>query len=183
MLSALAPPSLRLFLALSPLERFWRFGRRLRPVFRGVIALALGACFVWYRLIFFSPSSPLPARSARACPFVQSLALIFGVCPFSSAPTAWGGLAPRRSAFRLRRMASRRGPSPAVLIPDRTAGVTLKEKKCTGSFFFLDGWVRLSTGSGAAGEGRSFTPAQKKNRIIILVVEPVYKWRFLSLTR
>ena len=139
MLSALAPPSLRLFLAVSPLGRFWRFGRRLRPVFRGVIVLSLGACFVWYRLYFFSPSCYLPAPSGRACPFVQSLALIFGFHPFPSAPTAWGGLAPRRSAFRLRRMASRRGPSPAVLIPDRTAGVPLKEKKCTVSFFFLDG--------------------------------------------
>ena len=160
MLSALAPPSLRLFSALSPLGRLWRFGWRLRTVYRGVIALALGACFVWYRLIFLSPSSPLPAPSGRACPLVESLALLFGFHPFPSAPTAWGGLAPRRSAFRLRRMASRRGSSPAVLIPDRTAGVTLKEKKCTGSFFFLDGWVRLSTGLGAAGEGRSFTPAQ-----------------------
>ena len=139
MLSALAPPSLRLFLAVSPLERFWRFGRRLRPVFRGGIALVLGACFVWYRLIFFSPSSPLPAPSGRVCPLVQSLALIFGFHPFPSALTARGGLAPRRSAFRLRRMASRRGPSPAVLISDTTAGAALREKKCTGSFFFLDG--------------------------------------------
>ena len=150
-------------------------------MFRGVIVLSLGACFVWYRLYFFSPSSPLPAPSGRVCPLVQSLALIFGLSPFSSAPTAWRGLGRPRSAFRLRRMAVRRLPSPPVLIPGEAPGIAYYNKNMRFAFFFLDESRSVSTGLGAVGEGRSEAPALQKNRINRVVVERVNKRPFFCL--